>query len=166
MRRETYRLLNRTDVLDDIIQDACIKLIDKIPTLKILDCCRLHSYVVLTVRSVAINFIKRSDVRKKHTYLGAEDDMKDIISDSVTDDAESVESTVIYREKIKELRKAMLLLPERDRLLLEYKYILNMNDTEIAAQINIKPSSVREYLTRARRKALAIMEEGGISSAT
>jgi RNA polymerase sigma-70 factor (ECF subfamily) len=166
MRREAYRVLNRTDVLDDIIQDACLKLIDKIPTLKLLDCCRLHSYVVLTVRSVSINFAKRSDVQRKHTYLGAMDDMKDVISESVADDGKSVESTIIYKEKIKQLREAMLLLPERDRQLLEYKYILNMNDAEIAGHFSIKPASVREYLTRARRKALKIMKEGGISSAT
>jgi DNA-directed RNA polymerase specialized sigma24 family protein len=58
-----------------------------------------------------VNFIKRSEVKKKHTYLGAVEDMK---------------------------------------------------DTEIAAQFDIKPASVREYLTRARRKALATMRKGGV----
>ena len=60
------------------------------------------------------------------------------------------------------LQGAILGLPERYRLILEGKYILEMNDDEIAEQFSIKPTSVREYLTRARRKVYTILKEGDV----
>jgi len=98
--------------------------------------------------------------------LGALVDVKETISDGVLDEAENIESTIICWDEIEHLQNALSKLPERDRWLLECKYILEMRDDEIAEQIDVKPASVREYLTRARRKALAVLKEGGVISGT
>ncbi|NLW16381.1 MAG: hypothetical protein GX033_01780 [Firmicutes bacterium] len=39
--------------------------------------------------------------------------------------------------------------------------MLELSDTEIAQLLNISPPSVRQYLTRARRAAKALMNKGG-----
>ena len=52
-------------------------------------------------------------------------------------------------------------LPEEDRLALEAKYILQLDDRQIARQLGIKPASVRMRLTRARRLARKEMEKEG-----
>lgn len=163
MRTEAYLILGRSEPIDDLIQDACVKLIKKIPTLRALDCCKLHAYVVSTITSITKNFIKRSDVQKKHTYLGRKDDARDIISESVADDAGGVEGEVLRGENLKLMREVFLKLPERDRDILEYKYILSMSDKQIGEMMDIKASSVRELLTRARRKALRMMKEGDVT---
>jgi RNA polymerase sigma-70 factor (ECF subfamily) len=51
---------------------------------------------------------------------------------------------------------AILNLPEKQKELLYFKYMLGMNDSEIAAIFDIAPDSVRQYLTRARRSAKKI----------
>ena len=43
-------------------------------------------------------------------------------------------------------------------MVLESKYILELSDEEIAKELNIATKSVRSYLTRARRKAFAMMK--------
>ena len=42
--------------------------------------------------------------------------------------------------------------------ILMYRYILEMSDEEIAGLLNIKPGSVRMYLSRARKNAFAVLE--------
>ena len=57
------------------------------------------------------------------------------------------------------IHKKLSELPERDNLLLEAKYILQLKDEEIAKQFNISQQSVRTYIMRARRKAYALFKE-------
>ena len=52
-------------------------------------------------------------------------------------------------------------LSERERDILKYRYLLDMGDEEIARVLGIKPSSVRMYLTRARKNAFAIFDSEG-----
>ncbi|MDR0292760.1 MAG: sigma-70 region 4 domain-containing protein [Oscillospiraceae bacterium] len=50
-------------------------------------------------------------------------------------------------------------LPERERAVLVYKYVMDMTDNEIAALLDIQPQSVRQYLTRARRNAIMVLNK-------
>ena len=52
-------------------------------------------------------------------------------------------------------------LPDKYRDLLNYKYLLELTDAEIAELIGIKKDSVRQYLTRARRAVYALYQEDG-----
>ena len=72
---------------------------------------------------------------------------------------------IIQKEELETLSNAILRLLEKDKDLLYYKYILEMNDVEIAKILSIAPDSVRQYLTRARRKARKLMEKEGHGSA-
>lgn len=54
---------------------------------------------------------------------------------------------------IKAMRDAILKLPEKEKELLYFKYILEMDNSELAEILGIALASVRQYLTRARRKA-------------
>lgn len=73
----------------------------------------------------------------------------------------SVEEQAILSQQKQSLAKIWPRLAQEDRLALEAKYILQLNDKEIARQLGIKPASVRMRLTRARRRALREMEKEG-----
>lgn len=55
--------------------------------------------------------------------------------------------------------KAVLRLPAKHKYLLYFKYMLEMNDKDIAGVLNIAPNSVRQYLTRARREAKKLIDK-------
>lgn len=62
------------------------------------------------------------------------------------------------KERVDLLSRGLEKLPQRDRDILMYRYILEMSDEEIAGLLNIKPGSVRMCLSRARKNAFAVLE--------
>ena len=64
-------------------------------------------------------------------------------------------------EQVDLLSRGLGRLSERERDILKYRYLLDMGDEEIARVLGIKPSSVRMYLTRARKNAFAIFDSEG-----
>lgn len=155
VRKTIYNITRDADHAEDLTNDTFIKLIEKVSVIRTLDSCKLAAYVVYTSRSVAINFIKHRDVQKKYAYYG-----KDLVSpEKIPSQEDSIEAKIIHQEQIEELVKAILKLPEKHKDLLYFKYILEMDDREIAGIFRIAPDSVRQYLTRARRKAKALMDK-------
>ncbi len=155
-RSTVYKVIHRENDVNDLAEDTFVRLIEKIPLLRTLDCCKIAAYIVCTAKSVAINFIKHRDVQQKHTFYGENAD----ISDELLIPEDTLEESYFRREELRALSKALLKLPEREKNILHFKYILEMNDAEIAKKLSISPGSVREYLTRARRAARKLMEEG------
>ena len=79
----------------------------------------------------------------------------------VTDNAPLPEEVVIMDEKKRDFLKVWDTLPDDTRELLADKYILRMSDAELAEEFGCSPDSIRMKLTRARRKALEMIKEGG-----
>lgn len=154
VRKTAYNLTKDSDSSEDLINDTFIKLINKISVLRTLDCCRVAAYVVYTARGVAINFVKHRDVENKHLYYAEDMDCLGAVEPAAT-----VEDLVIYHQGIDSMWSAILQLPEKQRDLLYFKYILEMDDAAIAQILMITPASVRQYLTRARREAKQLMKE-------
>lgn len=155
VRKTVYNITHDKDNLEDLINDTFLKLIPKISLIQGLESCKTAAYVVYTSRSVAINFIKHRDVQTKHLYYGESTDLAERIHGF----EDSIEDRIIHQEEIENLRDAILKLPERQKDLLYFKYLLEMDDHEIAEILEIAPDSVRQYLTRARRKAKEIMDK-------
>ena len=64
--------------------------------------------------------------------------------------------------QIARIRNVWEKVPPEDRLLLEQKYILGWSDEMLAAGLDVKPQSVRMYLTRVKRRTTKLMLEEGI----
>ena len=62
-------------------------------------------------------------------------------------------------EQLDALRRVWPRLSEADQLLLSGRYILGLDDRELARLAGCKPGSVRMKLTRARRNALREMKK-------
>jgi RNA polymerase sigma-70 factor (ECF subfamily) len=151
--RKIQDRVGTTHEIEDLVNDTLIKLIEKIETLKSLEERELLYYIVKASNHTASDFIKRCSVQQKHIYYGNANDLRDNIS-------ELKDESYTYNERLEDLAKAILKLPERDSGLLIDKYFFHKTDRELAASIGIKENSVREYLTRARRRARALMEKG------
>lgn len=156
VRKTVYNITRDGEHAEDLVNDTFIRLIEKISLIRTLESCKLAAYVVYTSRSVAINFTKHRDVQQKYLYFGEGADLAEWIP-SLTDNI--IEERIIHQEEITALRDAILKLPEKQKELLYFKYILELHDQEIADIFNIAPDSVRQYLTRARREAKELMEK-------
>lgn len=155
VRKTIYGILQSPPELDDLTNDTFVRLIEKISVLRALDCCKTAAYVVYTSRSVAINFIKHRDVQNKHILFGDEADAAEDLADP---DGDFVQR-IALQDEAKYLCDVISKLPERQRDLLYFKYVLELTDEKIAENLGITPQSVRQYLTRARRAARALAKE-------
>lgn len=155
VRRTIFSIIHDNKDIEDLINDIFIKLIEKIPLIRTLDCYKTTAYIVYTVRSVTINYIKHKKVESKHMYYGDDTD----IAEDISNHEDGSEDRLIRQEEMELLNNTISNLPQKQKDLLYFKYILEMSDEEIAEVFRIAPNSVRQYLTRARRNAKKLMEK-------
>lgn len=138
---------------EDVVQDTILRLLRHAEKLEQMEANRVPGYVVFTVRSAAIDLLRRRDRAPESTL---EDEQPD-------DGIAPALDRIIFEEALDRLRAVWPSLPPEEQLLLEGKYIWNCPDGELAETLGCQTGSVRMKLTRARRRALKAMnyEEGG-----
>ena len=133
---------------EDIVQDAVIRLMRNIPSIRGLNHCKTAKYIALTVRSAYLDLQKRrhnqQEIPLEESVLDALLEKESLLTDNSTD-----------------LRMELILLKEslspREWMLLEGKYILGYDQEELSELIGVTPDSIRMTLSRARAKARRIL---------
>lgn len=152
MFKKAFEIVRSPFVAEDIVSDVCTLMVEKITYLRKIDVCKRRACLVIFVRNKAIDYMRRQKVEKKY-MVGNEWELENAASEGEIDD------DIIRTAEVECLNLALDLLDERNRNLLEMKYWRKQSDVEIAERMEIKESSVRQYLTNARRKLKRIMEE-------
>ncbi|AIQ13850.1 RNA polymerase sigma factor [Paenibacillus durus] len=153
MKKKAYDMVRDYAITGDLFQDAFIKLVPKISLLQSLDSCKRTSYIVYTIRSVCMDHIrKQARGSQKLRMDGTVDPVEE-----VADAQASPEEQTIKRESYEALGRALEYIPERDRHLLVYKYLMGLKDKEIASIMDIPIRNIQGYLTRARPRAQAAL---------
>lgn len=108
----------------------------------------------LQQKNTAIKHWKKSKEKAENYSFDSEEDLSKWADDRFALPEDLYEK----QEELEALAHVISKLPERDKALLESKYILQLSDKEIAKELDLAPQSVRSFLTRARRKAYAILK--------
>lgn len=145
-------------IAEDMVQDALAKLIENIEKIEQIDCCVLPAYLVICIKRVCFDYIKHKKVEDKHVAQSMDDEQ---VNFEYEDEKSNVENSVLLMLDVEKLKGLVKQLPEKYKDVLNYKYLLELTDAEIAELIGIKKDSVRQYLSRARRAAYALYEEDG-----
>lgn len=155
MHAKAYSVVHDEFEAEEIVQESFVKLIERIDVLMNLDRDKIPVYVIVTAKNTAIKHWYKSKNQPK-----ADDDFdsKESLAEWSADEAALPEELYIRKEEHAKLSETIGKLSERDCILLESKYILMLSDDEIAETLHIAPSSVRACLTRARRRAYAILK--------
>ena len=155
MRAKAFFIVHDELEAEEIVQESFIKLIEHVKELMMLDPIKVPVYVMVTVKNVSLHHWR--NIKNEQAYKAPVSDEE--FDRLLADEKGIPEEIYIHEEELQALADTLKKLPEKDRLVLESKYILSLSDKEIAEQLNISTPSVRSYLTRARRKAYAIMKE-------
>ena len=159
IRNTIYGILKKNDdELKELVQDVLVKLIENISLLNSFNTPVLNSYIYVTSKNIALNYIKRRNKKASLTYFGEDDDIRD----SIVDNSRTPENLFIIGENQKNIKKVLDQLPEKYKLFLQFKYFDEKSDKEIAKIFDIAPDSVKVYVSRARKMAYQIFKEGGI----
>ena len=148
MYRIIRNIVHSYSDIEDVLQSTLEKLIEKIPTLRNLSNAQCASYVASACRRAAYNFNRN---QSRHPMVSLDESFLEASEESIVDE-------VIHQLDLESLMRIWDKLDDQTRFLLNAKYLMGSDDTEIASQLGIAPSSVRTYLTRARRKAYSMME--------
>ena len=151
MFSEALKYFSYGSLEGDVVNDTLIKLINKLQLLKTLDKRALVSYIVISVRNTAIDYLRKES---RTVYENYED-----TAASAHTDFQETENAVLSKIEIEEFYRVWPELDEKTRSILECKYFLDMSDSEIAELLEIKQESVRMSLTRARRAAFKKLNE-------
>lgn len=148
------KYVNEQEECEEIVQDCICKLINKIDVIRKLNQYALLSYIVSTVRNSAITYgLQKRKEQERFEETRVELDACNAFY------CESPETLIERIESMELINELWEKLSYTDRLLLEGKYILGYSDIELANQLSCKIASVRMKLTRARRRAMAIISD-------
>lgn len=141
---------------EDILQNALVKLIDKVGLLRSRGRDQLVNYIISTCKTTALDFVNRG-LPKNEVSLEEYQERFDLDTDSGYND-NMVELHLIKGEELEALQRVLLQLDSRTRCLLEGYYFLDKPMAELGEELGIKPDSVRMSLARARRKAFELLQ--------
>lgn len=155
MLREAWRYSRQAEDVEELVQDAMVKALEKIDLLRTMSEEGRLFYMTTTVRNLAINRLAR---RKRFIFCSLED-----AEYLLRTNMDHVEDKLDREMRLEQFRKAWNCIDEDARRLLERKYVLKHSDEAIAADLCIKPESVRMRLTRTKRMAIRVLAEHGVT---
>lgn len=132
---------------EDAVQTTLLRLIDRIDVVRQLDESKLPGYIAAACRHTAYNVLRHN---RRHPQVPLEDVPE-------ASSAPDMDELLSRRVELNALARVWPRLDEDTRWLLEARYILDYSDSELAREMGVKPTSVRMALTRARKKARAML---------
>lgn len=136
------RSLIEAETVDDVVQDAVIEMLSQLPALR--DAVAFPAWFARIVRKHADRHRRR---RRPHEELDA------MIADTRAD----VEESVLASESAALVRAALLHASDRDRMLLDLKYVAEWSDAQLSDLLGISAGAVRKRLFDARRRARSVL---------
>ena len=145
--KEAWKYCSNVQDVEDLTQEIWEKMSSKSETLKHYSHEQLCAYLAVSVRNQAI-----TDARKKKDEYSLE------VAEKVAYNEMDILDEHLDREyKKNAFYKYWRLVPQPSKELLERKYLLHETDAEIGLAMNMSPDSVRMALSRARKKAFAVL---------
>lgn len=138
----------------DIVQTAMERLIKIFSVPRPERRCISGGYIVFTIRSVAIDFLRKQGREAEHCISIEDDQLKNT---AATDS--SLDEQLLSLNSAEQLWSIWSQLSPEDRILLEGRHVLGYTSEELATVLDCKASSVRMKLTRARRRAAKLLSE-------
>lgn len=157
MFKRALQLTHSKEDAEDIVDEAIIRLIKNIPTLRSKSSFVLKKYIVVVVERIVIDrFRKKKAQPVSEVLLPTYDEMVAQVSSSDN----TPEEEYIEVSELNDLTSVLSLLPSNQGRLLELKYVLGYGNREIAQILKLQDeNSVRAYLSKARANAKALLRE-------
>lgn len=132
----------------DCAQDCFVRLTANVQRLRTLNASQMTAYILRTIQSVVV------DYKRKKKLLLVEFNEELLPENPITF---SVESAVEEKEVYQRFLNGFYTLSETDQLILRSLYQENLSREELAKLLGIRPSSIRTYISRAKKRALKLM---------
>jgi RNA polymerase sigma factor (sigma-70 family) len=147
--RVAYVVAGSTAEAEDAVQEAFVKAYRALPRFRLE--APFRPWLMRIVANEARNR-RRSAGRRARLALRVAEDRPS------GDAAPSPEAAVLEREEQEALLHAVNELGERDRMVITYRYFLEMSEREMAEALGVAPGTVKSRLARAMARLRRVLE--------
>lgn len=128
--------------IDDVLQEVCLRVMQKIHTLREPE--RFRPWLAVIVRRQALGFL-----RQKHPAMSLE---------NLTSEFGTSDPALVQRQEYDDVIAAIMELPEKYRQVILLKYYHNYDYAEIAEILDCSVCAVQTRLFRARKMIAMLLE--------
>jgi RNA polymerase sigma-70 factor (ECF subfamily) len=140
-----YRMIQNQAVAEELAQEVFLRIYRSRATYEAT--AKFTTWLFRIATHLALNSLR--DGKHERMQERLDDDSSDIPARQVSDTRPSVEQSLVYQAKLAEIRRAIAMLPEKQRAaVLMHKYE-EMEYTQIAKVLNCSESAVKSLLFRA-----------------
>ena len=141
-----YRLLNNEWEAEEVVQEILLKVLTDTSLLN-------HEADAMQ------RMLRRMTINLSIDHLRQRRIVWEEWNDSLmTQTEESMETDIIRQEHLSQLHTAIAMMPEKDRTVLLLSVVEELSTEEMSKVLEIKPSSVRSQLSRAKQKLIKLMQ--------
>ena len=148
------KIVREYDTACDMVSESCLKMIDKISYLRNIAPAKHTPYILSIVRNTSLSYLRK---RRSESNWQISDPQ---ILDQTTAVQDDLDASLIAESETTLIQHALSRIKPNYRELLELKYFNDLSDEYIARELGILKSSVRYYLSLARRALRDEMRKG------
>lgn len=148
MKYIAFDILKDEQLAEDAVHNAFIKLTNYLDKIDENDCHKTKGFIVIVIESVAKDMYRK---RKRELEFSINENITYRVSDDFSLTTFDVEEIVSKIESLPEIYKDVLTL----------KYLQELENKEIADVLNIKSTTVRKRLERAKIMLAQLLEKEG-----
>lgn len=141
-------ILKDTHEAEDAVHQAFLRVIDLLDKVDNVDSRETRAYLVVITQSVAIDIYRK---RKKSGTVSY-DEMENYLFSNMENEYEEKDAIV----------RAINKLPVNDFAVLRFRYSYGHTNAEIASILRISEESVRQRISRARKRLSQLLAEEGV----
>lgn len=146
-----YRLVRNKEEAEDILQNVFVKAFKNLVSFDTTK--KFSPWIYRIAHNEAVNFLKR---RSKKHFISWEDMANENKSEARSEEKSPFDAW-ITKESGAEVRRAMRMLPDKYREILEMRYFQEKTYAEIGKKIKKPVNTVGTLLSRAKHKLLQII---------
>ena len=143
-----FDILKDEKLAEDAVHNAFIKISNNLKKINEISCHKKKSFIVVVIENVAKDMYRK---RKREKEIPFEENIDIKVSDDFSLNSFGIETIVSKIESLPDIYRNILVL----------KYLQELNNKEIAKLLNIKESTVRKRLERAKDMLAELLEKDG-----
>lgn len=156
MLAKALAMVSDRGIAEEIVQETFLRIVKSAPRIMRIVPQKQPYFLMVILRNTAVDFQRELARQGRHFAFSLDDDAVTI---DIADSSPQPEEIYLRKELFEEVAEEVQKLSERDRLLLEARYLLDKTDEEIASQFNLTADSARAALSRARRRAYKLLQK-------
>ncbi|MDE6092073.1 MAG: sigma-70 family RNA polymerase sigma factor [Ruminococcus sp.] len=150
MYRIAFAVLKRSDLAEDAVSDAFIRIIDRLKKIKVPESPETKAYIIKVIKSTSINIY-----RKNKRSLVRESPIDESIR-QIPDTAQSIEEHVESVMDRQNKRNLLNKLNETDRNIINLRCGNELSWKEVAEKTSLTESTARKRFERARKHLISM----------